>query len=223
MTYPPQDPTKARKSAAARPSPFRHILPIALGLGVGSALYGGYDYWSHQKAQQQALVDAPGDTDMAKPTADECAIARAALTAIHAAGSDKAWRTGAAADEISFASHSKVINPADVTGYSDDEADNLRAKSAADWRGCAGMAAFVGGLGWTPMSGDPDGSVVALGRPGMNKAGDEARTYEAFLAPRADSGGVMLLARGPWVVTLHRGPSGVWQVTSTDDLKRIKS
>jgi hypothetical protein len=219
MTHQPQDRLKAGKSAAPRPSPFRLLGPIALGLAAGSAIYGGYEYWSHQKAQHQALVDAPGDADLAKPTADECAVARAALTAVHAAGADKAWRTGAGASEMSLVAQSKVINPADVSGYSDDEADNLRAKSAADWRWCPGMAAFVGGLGWSPM-GDDNMASVALGRPGMNKAGDEARAYEAFVAPKADSGGVLLLARGPWVVTLHKGPNGAWQVTSTDDLKR---
>jgi hypothetical protein len=219
MTHQPQDPPKAGKSAASRPSPFRLLGPIALGLAVGSAVYGGYFYWTHHNAEHQALVDAPGDADMAKPTADECAVARAALTAVHAAGSDKVWRTGAGASEMSLVAQSKVINPADVSGYSDDEADNLRAKPAADWRWCPGMAALVGGLGWSPMGADNVAS-VALGRPGMNTAGDEARAYEAFVAPKADSGGVLLLARGPWLVTLHKGPNGAWQVTSTDALKR---
>jgi hypothetical protein len=31
-----------------------------------------------------------------------------------------------------------------------------------------------------------------------------------------------MLARGPWVVTLHRGANGAWQVTSTDDLKHAR-
>jgi hypothetical protein len=198
-------------------SPFRLLLPIALGLIIGSALYGGYMYWSHQKSGQ-AVADAPGDADMAKPAADECAIARAALTAVHGAGSDKAWQTGAGVREMSLAAYSKVINPVDVPGYSDDEADNLRSKDAADWRWCPGMAAFVGGLGWRPMGGDDAIAVLALGRPGLNKTGDEARAYEAFLAPRGDSG-VLRLARGPWLATLHKGPNGAWQVTSTDDLK----
>jgi hypothetical protein len=122
---------------------------------------------------------------------------------------------------MSLAVYSKVINPADVSGYSDDEADNLRSKSAADWRWCPGMAAFVGGLGWRPMDGDDVVAALALGRPGLNKAGDEARAYEAFLAPRTDSG-VLRLTRGPWLVTLHKAPGGAWQVTSTDDLKRAK-
>ena len=213
MTYQPD-----HQPPGGRRSPFRLLMPIAFGLLVGSAVYGGYYFWTHHKAQQ-ALADAPGDADMAKPTADECAIARAALTAIHAAGSDKAWRTGAGETENSLVAESKVINPADVSGFTDDEADNLRAKSAADWRWCPGMAAFIGGLGWRPM-GDDNMASVALGRPGMNKAGDEARAYEAFVAPKADSGGVLLLARGPWVVTLHKSPSGAWQVASTDDLKR---
>jgi hypothetical protein len=213
MTYQPD-----HQPPGGRRSPFRLLMPIALGLLFGSAVYGGYYFWTHHKAQQ-SLADAPGDADMAKPSADECAIARAALTAIHAAGSDKAWRTGVGASESSLVDESKVINPADVSGYSDDEADNLRAKSAADWRWCPGMAAFVGGLGWSPM-GDDNTAAVALGRPGMNKFGDEARAYEAFVAPKPDSGGVLLLARGPWLVTLHKIPTGAWQVTSTDDLKR---
>ena len=70
------NPTKARTPAAARRSPIRLLTTIVAGLLVGSALYGGYMYWTHQKAQQP-LVDAPGDEDMAKPAVEECAIARA--------------------------------------------------------------------------------------------------------------------------------------------------
>jgi hypothetical protein len=210
-------PSNAGGPAGPKRSPFRLLAPIALGLIIGSALYGGYVYWSQQKSHQ-TVADAPGDADMAKPAAAECAIARAALSAVHAAGADKAWQTGAGVQEMSLAAYSKVINPVDVPGYSDDEADDLRAKAAADWRWCPGMAAFVGGLGWRPMGGDDAIAVLALGRPGMSKAGDEARAYEAFLAPRGDSG-VLRLARGPWLVTLHKGPNGAWQVTSTDDLK----
>jgi hypothetical protein len=222
MTDQPNDPTSAGKPAGPRPSPMRHLMPIALGLAVGSALYFGYMYWSHHHTQQSAPA-APGDADMAKPSADECAIARAALAAVHAAGSDKAWQTGAGVTAMSLAAHSKVINPADVSGFSDDEAEDLQGKAAADWRWCPGMATVVSGLGWSPMGGDEDGAVLALGRPGMNKAGDEARAYEAFLAPREDKGNVVMLARGPWLVTLHKGANGAWQVTSTDDLKRYKA
>ncbi len=218
MTDQPDNQTGAVKPAAPRPSPFRHLVPIALGLLTGSVLYGGFMYLSHQKSQQQAAVAAQGDADMARPAADECQIARAALTAIHAAGSDKAWQTAGGVKEMSLASYSKVINPADVSGYTDEEADNLRSKSAADWRWCPGMGAFVSGLGWTAMGGDDPVAVLALGRPGVNKAGDEARAYEAFLAPNADTG-VLRLTRGPWVVTLRKGATGAWQVTSTDDLK----
>ena len=194
-------------------------MPIALGLGVGSALYFGFMYWSHQQSQRQALTAAQGDPAMAKPTAEECAIARAALTAIHAARTDKTWLTGAGADEMTLATDSKVINPADVAGYTDEEADDLRGKAAADWRWCPGMATFVGGIGWKPMGGDDPIAVLTLGRPGLNKAGDEARAYEAFMAPNPDSG-VLRLKNGPWLVTLHRAPNGAWQVTSTDALKR---
>jgi hypothetical protein len=219
MTYQPSDPASPGRPAKPKRSPFRLLAPIGLGLLVGSALYGGYGYWTHQKAKQ-ALADSPGDTDMAKPAADECAIARAALGAIHAAGSDKAWQKGADVTEMSLAPYSKVINPADLSGYSDDEADNLRSKAAADWRWCPGMAAAVAGLGWSPIGpGDNGVAVLGLGRPGLNKAGDEARVYEVFLAPKADTG-VLHLTRGPWVATLHRGPNGAWQVTATDEVKR---
>jgi len=217
MTHQPDNPANTGRPAGPKRSPFRLLAPIALGLIIGSALYGGYVYWSHHRSQQ-AVADAPGDADMAKPAADECAIARAALTATHGAGSDKAWQTGVGVQEMSLAAYSKVINPVDVPGYSDEEADNLRSKAAADWRWCPGMAAFVSGLGWRQMGGDDVVAVLALGRPGLSKAGDEARAYEAFLAPRGDSG-ILRLARGPWLVTLHRGPNGAWQVTSTDDLK----
>ena len=211
--------SNAGKPAGARRSPFRLLWPIGLGLLVGSALYGGYMYWSHHRAQQ-ALADAPGDADMAEPTADECAIARAALTAVHTAGSDKAWQKGAGVSEMSLAPYSKVINPADVAGYTDDEADNLRSKAGADWHWCPGMAAFVGGLGWSQMGpGDNGVAVLGVGRPGMDKTGDEARVYEAFLSPNASTG-ALHVTRGPWLATLHKGANGAWQVTATDDLKR---
>ena len=212
------NPTTAGKPASARRSPFRLLAPIALGLVVGSALYGGYMYWTQHKAQQ-ALADAPGDEDMAKPAAQECAIARAALAAVHGAKSDKAWQAGASVHEMSLAPYSKVINPADFAGYTDDEADNLRSKASADWRWCPGMAAFVGGLGWSPIGpGDNGVAVLGLGRPGLNRTGDEARVYETFLSPNA--GGALHVTRGPWLATLHKGPNGAWQVTATDDLKR---
>jgi hypothetical protein len=197
----------------------RLLATIVAGLLVGSALYGGYMFWTHHKAQQ-ALVDAPGDEDMAKPAAEECAIARAALASIHAAGSDKTWQKGVGVTEMSLAPYSKVINPADVAGYTDEEADNLRSKATADWRWCPGMAAAVGGFGWKPIGpGDNGVAVLGLGRPGMSKAGDEARVYEAFLSPSATTG-ALHVTRGPWLATLHKGPSGAWQVTATDDLKR---
>ncbi len=123
----------AGKPPGARRSPFRLLWPIGLGLLVGSALYAGYGYWTHHKAQQ-AMADAAGDADMAKPTADECAIARVALSAVHTAGADKAWRTAAGVSEMSLAPYSKVVNPADVAGYADDEDDKLRNKAAVDWR-----------------------------------------------------------------------------------------
>ena len=30
-----------------------------------------------------------------------------------------------------------------------------------------------------------------------------------------------MLAKGPWLVTLHKAPNGAWQVTSRDDLKKF--
>jgi len=211
--------SNAGKPATPRPSPFRLLAPIGLGVAVGSVLYFGFQYFAHQKAQQQAAASAQGDADMAKPTADECAIARAAIAAVHAAGSDKAWQAAAGVHEMSLAAYSKVINTADVAGFTDDEARNLRSKAAADWRWCAGMGPFVGSLGWSPMGGEYSIAVLALGRPGMSPAGDEARLYEAFMAPKPDTG-VLKLARGPWLVTLHRGANGAWQAASTEDLKR---
>jgi hypothetical protein len=216
MTYPS---TGEGKRARPRRSPFQLLMPIALGLAVGSALYYGYSYWSQHKSQDQALAAAAGDPTLAKPSPEECQVARAALAAIHAAGADKAWLKGVGQDDISLAADSKVINPADVAGYTDDEADNLRGKAAADWRWCAGLGSFVTGLGWKPMGGDDPIAVVTLGRPGLSKTGDEARAYEAFMAPNPNTG-VLRLTQGPWLVTLHKVPTGVWQVTSTDHLKR---
>jgi hypothetical protein len=209
-----------QKPAGARGSPMRLVLPIVLGLGVGSAIYAGYYYWSHKSAEQKALAEAPADSFMAKPLPEDCTIAQAALTALHAAGSDKTWRTAAAATAMTLEPHTRVVNPTDFAGYTDDEADDLRGKTAADWRGCAGMATFITGLGWSAMGGDEAIPAIALGRPAMSKAGDEARIYESFSTP--NSMGEMLVSRGPWLVTLHKGAGGAWQVVSTADLKRIK-
>jgi len=197
----------------------RFVWPIALGLVVGSAIYYGYIWWSHRGAAQQAAADAPGDPDMDKPSADECAMARAAAGAVHAAGEDKRWEAGAAVTTMSLVAHSKVINPADFAGYADDEAASLNSKAPADWRWCPGMAAYVGGVGWSAMGSDYGVAGLALGRSGLNKGGDEAKMYEAFVAPR-EEGGAPMLAKGPWLVTLHKAPSGAWQVTSRDDLKK---
>jgi hypothetical protein len=219
MTDQPPTPAGARK--APRPSPFRFLLPIALGLGAGSVVYFGYMWWSHHGAgQRAAAVDAPGDTDMDKPSADECAMARAAAAAVHAAGDDKRWEAGAGATTMSLIAHSKVVNPADFAGFGDDEAASLNSKAPADWRWCAGMAAYVGGLGWSEMGSDYGVAGLALGRPGLDKAGDEAKMYEAFDAPK-EAGGAPMLAKGPWLLTLHKTPNGAWQVTSRDDLKKF--
>lgn len=222
MTDQPPDQASARKAAGPRPSPFRYVAPIVLGLVAGSAVYFGYKSWGRHAAEQQALAAAPGDPGMDKPAADECAVARAAASAVHAAGDDKRWETSAGVTTMSLGAHSRVINAADVAGFTDAEADNLRGKAAADWRWCGGMSAFVRGLGWSAMGTDNGVAELGLGRPGLDKAGDEARLYEDFAAPQGDTD-VLLRARGPWLVTLHRGPNGAWRVTSTEALKRAFS
>jgi hypothetical protein len=199
----------------------RHLLPIGLGLLTGSAIYFGYNYWTHHSTEQKALAAAPGDADFDKPAAEECGIARTVLTALHASGAEKAWRTGSDVGAITLSIHSKVVNPVDVPGYTDEEADNLRSKAAADWRWCSGMTGFVTGLGWSAMGGDLAVPEFAVGRPAMSKAGDEAKVYELYLTPDAATG-ALRLSRGPWLVTLHKGAAGAWQVTSTDEVKRGK-
>lgn len=210
--------TTNRPGGGPRTSPIQYALPIALGLAVGSALYAGYQYWTHRTTEQHALTAAPGDPDLAKPATGECAIARTALTAFHASGADKAWVKGSGASGITLSSDSKVVNPADIAGYSDDEAENLRGKAAADWRWCPGLGAFIAGLGWRPMGGDEAVGELALGRPAMNRSGDEAKVYEVFLAPDADTG-ALRLAQGPWLATLLRGADGAWRVASSETLK----
>jgi len=198
----------------------RFVAPIALGLVVGSAIYFGYIWWSHHKGAAQAVADAPGDPDLDKPTADECAMSRAAAAAVHAAGEDKRWEAGAGQTTMSLVAHSKVVNPADFAGFGDDETASLNSKAPGDWRWCPGLAASIAGLGWSAMGSDYGVAGLALGRPGLNKAGDEAKMYEAFVAPK-EEGGAPMLAKGPWLVTLHKAPTGAWQVTARDDLKKF--
>jgi hypothetical protein len=213
-------PAGGKRPATRRPSPMRFVLPIALGLVVGSVLYYGYTWWSQHKGGAQAAADAPGDADLDKPAADECAMARAAAAAVHAAGDDKRWEAGAAQTTMSLGAHSKVINTADFAGFGDDESASLNAKAPADWRWCPGIAASVAGLGWSAMGSDYGVAVLLLGRPGVDKAGDEAKLYEAFAAPK-EEGGAPFLAKGPWLVTLHKAPTGAWQVVKRDDLKKF--
>lgn len=220
MTDQTPGPTNGKKPAAPQRSPMRFVVPIVFGLIAGSIVYYGYQWWSHRGAHTQPPVALAGDPDLAKPGADDCAMARAAASAAHAAGDDKRWETGANVTSISLDDHSKVINPADFAGISDDESANLNSKAPADWRWCPGMSAFISGFGWNAMGSDYPVATLALGLPAVDKAGDEAKMYEAFLAEKSDSG-VLMLAKGPWLLTLHKGPNGAWQVTKRDDLKKF--
>lgn len=194
------------------------IVSIGLGLVVGSAIYYGYQWWTHRDTHAQPPAALAGDADLAKPAADDCAMARAAASAVHAAADDKRWEAGAGVTSMSLGDHSKVINPADFASISDDEGDNLNSKPPADWRWCPGMSAFVSGFGWNAMGSDYPVATLSLGLPAVDKAGDEAKMYEAFLAQKAS--GVLGVAKGPWLLTLHKGANGAWQVTSRDDLKK---
>jgi hypothetical protein len=220
MTDQTPNPAGGRKPTGPRASPIRLVMPIAIGLVVGSAIYYGYQWWSHRAPAKQVTADAPGDPDLDKPTADDCAMARLAASAVHAAGDDKRWQTGAGVTTMSLIAHTKVVNPADYAGFADDEAASVNSRAPADWRWCPGMAAFVGGLGWSAMGSDYGVAGLALGRPGLNKAGDEAKMFESFNAPK-ETDGAPMLAKGPWLVTLHKAPNGAWQVTARDDLKKF--
>ncbi|MGH6956951.1 MAG: hypothetical protein ACREEW_09850 [Caulobacteraceae bacterium] len=197
----------------------RLIAPIALGLAAGTAAFIGYRFSTHHAAQQQALAAAAGDPDMAKPSAAECAVAEAAASAVHVAGEDRRWEASAGVKTVSLGAHSRVINPADVDGYTDAEADDLRSKGIADWRWCPGMSKFAVSLGWSPMGVDDGVAELGIGRPGVNRAGDEAVVYEDFAAATGPSDALLLTA-GPWLATLHRGADGAWKVISTKALKR---
>ena len=167
----------------------------------------------------QRVAETVGDAGLPKPAAEECAIARAAMTAIHTSGDAARWMTGVVATTMTLKAHSQVVNPSDFPDYSDDEADDARGKVEADWRNCPGMADFVRGLHWAPLSSDYAGAELSLSRPGLNKAHDEAKLYEIFTAPAAgDDSDTPRRKRGPWLVTLRPAPGGVWKVTATDDL-----
>jgi hypothetical protein len=237
MADPDRSTLRAGKARAGRSTPARYIWPALIGVALGTAV-GGYLFWSHGRSQQAAETVA--DPSLDKPSPEDCAIARAALAAIHASGDDARWR--ASLGPLTLKARSQGVNPVDVPGYADDEADNLRGKTIADWRGCEGLGGFVrslgcktiadwrgceglGGfvrsLGWSAMSGDEGIAEVGLARPGVNAAGDQAMVYEMVGAPRQDAGGALMLARGPWLVTLHR--DGVaWRVTATTDIAAKK-
>jgi hypothetical protein len=189
--------------------PHRFAPPLVLAAAFAVAALAG--------CEQKQATDTTGDPDLAKPAPVECAIAQAALSAIHASGDDARWRAGAHVDVMSLRARSQVVNAADLPGYTDDEEDDLRSKSAADWRWCPGMGAFVTGLGWKAINPEETVAVVGLGRPGLSKDGGEAKVYETFLAP---FGGTLKMAAGPWVVTLHKGPAGAWTVVGTTPAPR---
>jgi len=197
-------------------APLRYAGTILAGLVLGTAAYFGWRLWSDHQVQQ--VVAANGDADLAHPAAQECAIARAAIAAFHASGEDKRQLASAGEKAMTVTARSKVVNPIDVPGYADDEAQDLRGKSPPDWRWCAGLGAFVHGLGWSPMGADEDIPELGLGRPAINAAGDEAKVYEVFVAPDANGG--PRLKAGPWLATLRKGPGGAWAVTATTALPR---
>ncbi len=199
-------------------SPGRFVLPLALGLIAGTAAFAGYLVWSQVKTQH-ALESAPADPDMAKPSAGECAIAQAAMAAIHASGDDARWRAAAGVKDMSLRADSQAINPSDLPGFSDEEAGDLRAKAVADWRGCPGMGTYLRTLGWSPINPDDSVANLVLGRAALNKAGDETKVYEKFVVPQVDDGSLKLEG-GPWLVTLHKDAGGAWRVTSTTALPR---
>ena len=216
MADPDRSTLRAGKARAGRSTPARYIWPALIGVALGTAV-GGYLFWSHGRSQQAAETVA--DPSLDKPSPGDCAIARAALAAIHASGDDARWR--ASLGPLTLKARSQGVNPVDVPGYADDEADNLRGKTIADWRGCEGLGGFVRSLGWSAMSGDEGIAEIGLARPGVNAAGDQAKVYEMVGAPRQDAGGALMLARGPWLVTLHR--DGVaWRVTATTDIAAKK-
>ena len=110
-------------------------------------------------------------------------------TAIHGAGSDKAWQTGAGVTEMSLA----AVQQGDQPGRRARLQRRRGRQPAQQGRRRLALVPRHGGLRqrarlerrWaatTPSRCSPwDG-------PGVNKVGDEARVYEAFLAPNADSG-----------------------------------
>jgi hypothetical protein len=204
-------------TSATRRGPMAYFWPTILGLAFGTAVYAGYSSWTG--AKQKAAVAATGDPDLAKPTAQECAIARAAISAVHASGDDKRWIASVGEQSITLEERSHVANLVNAPGITDEEADDLRHKGAADWRWCPGMGAVVRSLGWKPMAGEEAIPEVGLGRPGFNAAADEAKVYEAFIAPEPESNAAVLKA-GPWLVALDRGAGGAWRVTGTTDLPK---
>ena len=198
-----------------QPNPMRHFWPILLGIVVGTLLYAGYSLWTG--AKEKAVAAATADPTLDKPTAQECAIAEAAARAVHASGDDRRWIASVGDEAITLDERSHVANLVNAPDVTDDEADSIRHKAAADWRWCAGMGDFVHGLGWKPMGGEEAIPELGLGRPGVDAAGDEARLYEAFIAPDPATG-APLQKGGPWLVTLNRAPAGAWQVTGRTEL-----
>lgn len=177
---------------------------------------GGYALWSGARERDEAA--SATDAGLDKPSAAECAIAEAAMDAAHGAGADARWAARAGGGEFALRPHTGIVNPVDIPGYSDDEADNLRGKGEGDWRGCVGMGAFVRRLGWAPLGGDADAPQLGLGRPALNTAGDEAKVYETFAPPAGDGEGPRPKSQH-WLETLHKSRSGArWQVTASTNL-----
>jgi hypothetical protein len=193
------------------------LIPLVLGLVLGTAV-AIYAFWSH--THDQHLAETVADPGMGGLPAQECAIAKAAIAAFHTSGQDARQSASVGAKEMTLKAHSLVVNPTDVPGYDDDEADDVRGKPKADWRACAGMGDFVRGLKWIPLSDDIDSAELSVSRPGVNTAGDEAKVYESFSGPTPDNHDATRETRGPWLLTLKKGANGTWVVAATADAPR---
>jgi len=221
MTGEPDRSTRIANLTSAKPptAQLRHIWPAIAVLAVIIGGLAGYVWWSRSHDQQ--VAETVGDASLGKPDPTECAIGRVVLASVHGSGDDARWQAAVGAAAMTLKPTSRVVNPVDVAGFSDEEADNLRAKIPADWRWCAGMGAFVRSLNWSPLGGDADTALLALSRPATNTAGNEAKVYVTFSAPRADDDGDAPRKKvGPWLVTLHPDAGAVWRLTATVDLSR---
>ncbi|MFI4974842.1 MAG: hypothetical protein ACHP84_09920 [Caulobacterales bacterium] len=193
---------------------------ILLGVLLLAAAIG-YAIWADWHDKQ--LAESVGAAELAKPSATECAVARAVIGQLHADGEDAAVarRFGPSGQRMRL--RELAISPAGLPGLSDDEVRDAASRGDGDWRWCRGMGSFVRSLGWSRMGTDDDLPELSISLPILNSVGDRATLFEVLAPPaaygldRRDRADLQRGATLSWTVWMRRDrPAGAWRLVARE-------